>query len=128
MQIERLADRILWRKGDVIMKSYDSIVDVDKVDGKMESDIQKVLQIDEEMESKTVDLYNDFASKWGAAGDSNSKRLFEKLIEIEEQHEDTFDIEGDNFKKFGDTYLALQTIQRVQGNDEDGHEDIGTHD
>ncbi len=128
MHIDMLSDRILFLKGDVIMKSADSIVYLDKVDGKMEIDIQKVLQIAAEMESKTVDLYNDFASQCGAAGDSTSKRLFEKLIEIEEQHEDTFDIEGDNFKKFGDTYLALQTIQRVQGNDEDGHEDIGTND
>ena len=74
---------------------------------------------------KTVDLYNDYAAQCGAAGDATSKRLFEQLIEVEEEHEDTFDIEGDNYDKFGDTYLALQTIQRVQNNDEDGHQDVG---
>ena len=89
------------------------------------SDIRKILKIASDLENRTVDLYNDYASQCGAAGDATSKRLFEKLVEIEEEHEDTFDIEGDNYDRFGDTYLALQTIQRVQNNDEDGHEDIG---
>ena len=107
------------------MKPMSDIVYLEKKDDRIELDIRKVLQISADMESKTVDLYNDYAAQCGAAGDATSKRLFEQLIEVEEEHEDTFDIEGDNYDKFGDTYLALQTIQRVQNNDEDGHQDVG---
>lgn len=125
MHIDMLSDRILFLKGDVIMKPLSDIVYLEKKDDKIDLDIRRVLQIASDMESKTVDLYNDFAAQCGAAGDATSKRLFEQLIEVEEEHEDTFDIEGDNYDKFGETYLALQTIQRVQGNDEDGHQDVG---
>lgn len=123
--IDMLSDRILFLKGDVIMKPMSEIIYLDKKDGKVDLDIKKVLKISAEMESKTVDLYNDFAKQCAEEGDATSKRLFEQLIEVEEEHEDVFDIEGDNFEKFGDTYLALQTIQRVQGNDENGHQDVG---
>ncbi len=123
--IDMLSDRILFLKGDVIMKPETNIVYLDKKDGELDFDIRKILKIASDLENRTVDLYNDYASQCGAAGDATSKRLFEKLVEIEEEHEDTFDIEGDNYDRFGDTYLALQTIQRVQNNDEDGHEDIG---
>ena len=127
--IDMLSDRILFLKGDIIMKPMSDIVYLDKNNGEVELDIKKVLAISAEMERKTVDLYNDFASQCAAEGDSTTKRLFERLVQIEEEHEDTFDIEGDNFDKFGEKmYLAIQTIQRVQKNDEGGAEDIGLED
>ena len=125
MHIDMLSDRILFLKGDVIMRPASDIVYLDKVDGKPDLKIEKVLKIAAQMENMTVDLYNDFAKQCGEAGDATSKRLFERLVEVEEEHEDTFDIECDNYEKFGETYLALQTIQRDGGNDESGHEDIG---
>lgn len=125
MHIDMLSDRILFLKGDVIMKPVSEIVYLDKKEGQVDLDIKRVLEISAELERKTVDAYNDFAMQCGAAGDATSKRLFEKLIEIEEEHEDTFDIECDNYVKFGETYLALQTIQRVNGREESGREDIG---
>ncbi len=123
--IDMLSDRILFLKGDIIMKPMSDIMYLDKKEGKIELDIKRVLEIAADMERKTVDLYNDFASQCAAEGDSTTKRLFEQLVEIEEEHQDTFDIEGENYQKFGDTYLALQNIQRVAGNDESGHENIG---
>lgn len=123
--IDMLSDRILFLKGDIIMKPSSGIVYLPKKGNEVELDIKEVLKIAAEMESKTVDIYNNFALQSGANGDATTKRLFEKLVQIEEEHEDTFDIEGDNFNKFGDTYLALQTIQRVPNNNENGHEDVG---
>ena len=97
----------------------------EKVKGRVELDITKVMKKEEEKESKTVDIYNEFAKQCGELGDATSKRLFERLIEIEEEHQDAFEVESDNCTRFGETYLALQTIQREKGNDESGHEDIG---
>ena len=125
MHIDMLSDRILFLKGDIIMKPSTEIKYFDKVDGKIDFDVNKILRLAEQMEADKVDLYKSFAKQCAEEGDSTTKRLFETLIETEEEHQDTFDIEGDNFDKFGDTYLALQSLQRVAGNDETGHEDVG---
>lgn len=115
--IERLSERILFLKGDVIMKPSKGIVYLAKNStGTIDFDIKKVLEIASNLELSTVEIYNKWAVECGAADDSASKRLFEELVEQEESHQDTFDIEGDNFAKFGDTYLALQSIQRIDEN------------
>jgi bacterioferritin len=44
--------------------------------------------------------------------DSVSKTLFEGLVQDEERHFDQYDVEMDNIDKFGDRYLALQSIER----------------
>jgi bacterioferritin len=41
-----------------------------------------------------------------------SKKLFEDLVVDEERHFDQYDIELENLDKFGDRYLALQSIER----------------
>ena len=41
-----------------------------------------------------------------------SKKLFETLTAEEEVHQDQFETELDNLEKFGDHYLALQSIER----------------
>ena len=44
--------------------------------------------------------------------DAASKKLFERLVDDEERHFDQFDDEVNNLKKFGENYLALQSIER----------------
>jgi bacterioferritin len=41
-----------------------------------------------------------------------SKKLFERLVEDEERHFNQYDDEMNNLKKFGENYLALQSIER----------------
>jgi bacterioferritin len=41
-----------------------------------------------------------------------TKQIFEGLVADEERHFDQYDTEVDNLKKFGDRYLALQSIER----------------
>jgi bacterioferritin len=41
-----------------------------------------------------------------------SKKLFEDLVADEERHYDQYDTEMDNLAKFGERYLALQSIER----------------
>jgi len=44
--------------------------------------------------------------------DSASKKIFETLVGDEERHYDQYDKEMENLMKFGDNYLALQSIER----------------
>ena len=57
-------------------------------------------------------MYNQWANECGANADSASKKLFEDLVTDEERHYDQYDQELDNMAKFGDRYLALQSIER----------------
>jgi len=41
-----------------------------------------------------------------------SKKIFEALVEDEERHYDQYDKEMESLVKFGDNYLALQSIER----------------
>jgi bacterioferritin len=41
-----------------------------------------------------------------------SKKLFEDLVADEERHFDQYDTEMDNLEKYGEQYLALQSIER----------------
>jgi hypothetical protein len=47
--------------------------------------------------------------------DSGSKKVFEGLVDDEERHFNQYDIEVVNIEKFGERYLALQSIEEVNG-------------
>lgn len=104
LHIERLAERVLFLKGDVEMVAA---VEVQKI-----HDVQKMLQCARQMEEDSAKLYNQLANQCGANADSASKKLFEDLVIDEERHYDQYDQELDNMAKFGDRYLALQSIER----------------
>ena len=57
-------------------------------------------------------MYNDFANQSASNLDSVTKKLFEDIVIDEERHFDQFDTEIDNLERFGDRYLALQSIER----------------
>jgi len=42
-----------------------------------------------------------------------SKQMFETLVADEERHYDEFDKQLDNIKRFGPSYLALQSFNRA---------------
>ena len=65
-----------------------------------------------EMEASSQKDYNRWANECGANADSASKRLFEDLVVDEERHGDQYETEMENMDKFGDRYLALQSIER----------------
>ncbi len=120
--IDMLADRIIYLKGDVIMKPEKNITYLPKdSNGDTILNVDEVLKLANQMEQRAIESYNQWAAICSQEEDSTTKRLFERLIEIEENHQDTFDTEGDNYKKFGDTYLALQSIQRARA--QEGEQD-----
>lgn len=104
MHIERLAERVLFLKGDVEMKPSREIKSV--------LDVEKMLKMACEMEKESALQYNKWANECGNAADSISKKLFEDLVADEERHLDQYDVELENIKKFGEKYLALQSIER----------------
>jgi bacterioferritin len=75
-------------------------------------DVQKMLECARQMEEDSAKLYNQLANECGANADSASKKLFEDLVVDEERHYDQYDQELDNMARFGERYLALQSIER----------------
>ena len=104
LHTERLAERILFLKGEVEMVAS---VEVEKI-----HDVEKMLVLSRRLEEESTQKYNQWANECGANADSVSKKLFEDLVADEERHYDQYDTELDNMEKFGERYLALQSIER----------------
>jgi bacterioferritin len=113
--VERLAERILFLKGEVEMKVSQEVQKV--------TDVKEMLKVASQMEVDSAKEYNLWANECSKNSDSASKILFESLVSEEERHYDQFDTEMDNLDNFGDRYLALQSIERskniVSGNPKD---------
>jgi bacterioferritin len=71
-----------------------------------------MLQCAAGMEEQSANDYNRWANECGANADSATKRIFEDLVADEERHYDQFATELENLGKFGENYLALQSIER----------------
>lgn len=104
IHIEQLTERIIFLKGEVEMKAGE---DVKKI-----RDVKAMLEIAVNMEGFNARDYNLRANECSANADSVSKQLFEALVEEEERHGDQYDVEMENLKKFGVSYLASQLIER----------------
>jgi len=104
MHVEKLAERVLFLKGEVEMKPSNGVQKI--------NDVKKMLQLAAEMETGSVKDYNEWANSCAKNADSASKKIFEALVDDEERHFDHYDKEMENLEKFGDNYLALQSIER----------------
>jgi bacterioferritin len=102
--VEVLSERILFLKGDVEMKI---LGDVQKI-----RDPKEMVKCAAGMEDDSAKEYNEWANECAANADSASKKIFEDLVADEERHFDQFDTEMENMEKFGEKYLALQSIER----------------
>ncbi|MDR1879305.1 MAG: bacterioferritin [Tannerellaceae bacterium] len=103
IHVEKLAERILFLKGEVELRSSSA---VEKI-----HDVKEMLEKAEQLETETITNYNAWAKECGDALDAASKKLFESLILEEEAHQDQFDTEINNLTNFGERYLALQSIE-----------------
>lgn len=104
LHVERIAERILFLKGDVSMEVSEPT--------KYIRDVKDMLTLARSMEESSARDYNLWANECAQNADSVTKKLFEALVEDEERHYDQYDVELDNLQKFGDKYLALQSIER----------------
>lgn len=107
LHVERLAERILFLKSDVEMVAQGAV--------QKTHDVEKMLTLARQMEEESAHSYNGWANECGANADSVSKKLFEDLVADEERHYDQYDTEFDNMSRFGERYLALQSIERSKG-------------
>jgi bacterioferritin len=85
-----------------------------KVAGEVKAvqDVKQMLEMACGMEKASVIDYNRWANECASNADSVSKKLFEDLVADEERHFDQYDTEMDNLEKYGEQYLALQSIER----------------
>ena len=102
--VEVLAERILFLKGDVEMKAAGEVKKI--------HDVREMLETARQMEEHSARDYNLWANECSANADSMSKKLFEQLVADEERHYAQYDAEVDKIIKFGDRYLALQSMER----------------
>ena len=104
MHVETLAERILFLKGDVKMEVAGPVLAI--------RDVKEMLKTAADMEEQSARDYNQWALEASQNADSATKQIFEQLVADEEGHYDIFDTELDNMAKYGDNYLALQSIER----------------
>jgi len=104
LHVERLAERILFLGGDVKMDVGGEVKTI--------QDVKEMIETAKKMEEESAMAYNKWANECSANADSASKKLFEDLVMDEERHYDQYDNEIDAMKKFGENYLALQSIER----------------
>ena len=100
--VELLAERVLFLKGDVEMTPagpVEKIVEPEAILGKAMA-----------MEEDGIQTYNKAALECAANADSASKQIFERLVNDEEGHFDQYEKQHDNIKRFGLSYLALQSF------------------
>jgi bacterioferritin len=102
MHIEKLAERILFLKGDVEMVAAGPVERV--------TEPEAIVKRAAEMEYEAIGIYNNYAIQCGQNADSMSKQMFEALVGDEERHFAEFDKQLDNIKRFGPNYLALQSF------------------
>jgi bacterioferritin len=104
IHIEKLAERILFLKGDVDMIPKENVQQI--------TDVKKMLALARKMEEDSAKEYNIWANECSANADAISKQLFEELVADEERHYSQYDTELENIQKFGTNYLALQSMER----------------
>jgi bacterioferritin len=102
--IERCAERTLFIGGEVEMVAAHP---VEKI-----HDVKKMLEMARDMEAGSAKDYNLWANECSANADAGTKKIFEALVDDEERHGDQFETEMENIVKFGERYLALQSIER----------------
>lgn len=105
MHIERIAERILFLKGDVDLVPEQPVAKI--------QDIQQMLEKAKQMEQGSIRQYNEWAVAVGS--DSATRKLFEDLVADEERHYGQYDKEVDNIVKYGAGYLAQQAMEHSRG-------------
>jgi len=101
--IEVAAERVLFLGGEVEMVAA---AEVQKI-----HDVKEMLTLARKMEEDSITEYNIWANETSNNNDFGSRKVFEGLIEKEERHYEQFDVEIANLEKFGENYLALQSIE-----------------
>jgi len=102
--VEMAAERILFLGGDVEMRPSQ---EVEKI-----TDVREMLVVARKMEEESARAYNEWANAASQHNDAATRKIFENLVADEERHYDHYDTEIVNLDRFGEKYLALQSMER----------------
>jgi bacterioferritin len=100
--VEKLAERILFLKGDVKMELAGPVAPIQEA--------AQMLAKAAQMEEQSAADYNKMALEASANADAASKQIFEALVSDEESHFDIFDKQMEHIQRYGPSYLALQSF------------------
>lgn len=95
---EMFAERIKELDGEPVAEAAAKVEKGQNVDA--------IFPFDAGLEDNTIDVYNQFLNVCRDNGDSVSAKLFEAIIDEEQEHYNYFDDVDDHIKSLGDTYLA----------------------
>jgi bacterioferritin len=101
--IERCAERILFLNGEVEMVAASEVKKI--------HDVKKMLEMARQMEEESARDYNIWANECSANNDAGTRLVFEGLVADEERHYTLYDDEVFRIEKYGESYLALQTME-----------------
>jgi bacterioferritin len=101
--VERCAERILFLSGDVEMVAAGTVQKI--------HDVKSMLEQARKMEEESVRDYNQWANECSTNADAGTKKGFEALVDDEERHFSQYDLEMEKLKKFGEQFLALQSME-----------------
>jgi bacterioferritin len=95
---ERFAERVKELGGEPTPDMSDAVTKGQKV--------QDIFPFDAKLEDDTVDCYNEFLKTCVENGDSISARIFEEIIDEEQEHFNYFDNVRGHIENLGPAYLA----------------------
>jgi len=95
---EQFAERIKELGGEPVAESTQKV--------QKGQQVEQIFAHDSKLEDDTIDTYNQFLQVCRENGDSITAKLFEQIIEEEQEHLNYFDDIGDHIKDLGNTYLA----------------------
>lgn len=113
--VELCAERILYLGGEVEMTASEPVEKIHEA--------KAMLEKARKMEQGSIRDYNLWANECSASADSGSRKVFENLVNDEERHYGQFDLEMEKVKKFGEQYLALQSIESSRNMPAEGGSD-----
>ncbi len=95
---EMFAERIKELGGEPVTEPADRVT--------KGQEVKEVFPFDAKLEDDTVDVYNQFLKTCADNGDSISMKLFETIIEEEQEHFNYFDNVNNHITSLGASYLA----------------------
>jgi bacterioferritin len=110
---EDLAERVLFLGGEVEMVVSDPVQKI--------REPKAMLKRAKAMEDSSVAFYNEAAQECAANADAASKKVFEELVADEEGHSDIFDQQIQYIERFGEKFLALQSLDAEAEGEGQGH-------
>jgi bacterioferritin len=103
MHAEELAERILFLDGEVEMVVSDPVQKI--------REPKAMLERARAMEDASVEFYNAAAQECAKNADAASRKVFEELVADEESHSAMFDQQIQYIDRFGERFLALQSLE-----------------